>query len=131
MARKLENVAEGVLVASYYWGLGTRSRAEGCQGWGGGLPWGGFLSSWRSARGCSWPTSDPGWHVATFLYLSALGLALILLDYEVVLFNHYEHSTKQLSDYLLSTTFVVRLGISASLCQHLDNVPHNQTSATT
>jgi hypothetical protein len=84
----LEKYDGGGLVASYYMGLGTRSRADGAGGWG-GVPWGiGFLFSWRSTMGCSWPTSGPSWHVATFLHLSALGLALILLDYEVVLFNH-------------------------------------------
>ena len=44
----------GGLVASYYQALGTRSRAEGAGGWGGGLAPVGFLSSWRSTG------ADPG-----------------------------------------------------------------------
>ena len=58
--RVFEKIVRGGLVASYYQALGTRSRAEGCRGWGGGLLWVGFLFSWRSARGLSWALFAPG-----------------------------------------------------------------------
>ena len=48
---RLKKLGEGVLVASYYMGLGTRSRSKGCRGRGWGLPLIGFLSSRSSAMG--------------------------------------------------------------------------------
>ena len=83
----LEKYEEGVLVASYYMALGTRSRAKGCRGWGGGLPLVGFLPSWRPRRGQSCPLAGPSWHVATFLHLSALGAVLISLAFRIAQFN--------------------------------------------